>query len=104
MCICTYGRDGFYGFIHAETGWRALSKSKVIVFSLHLVHVPSSESQSKNIDGDGLNDIRRSRDETEDEKEDVEEEVLSVQPESPCATNTTSTDPSRKQMFPVSSQ
>ena len=69
-----------------------------------IVHIPSSESESKNIEGDGLNDIRRSRDENEDEKEDIEEEVLSVQPESPCATNTTSTDPSRKQMFPVSSQ
>ena len=87
-------------FMRKRDGGRYHKVSQLVF----IVHIPSSESESKNIEGDGLNDIRRSRDENEDEKEDIEEEVLSVQPESPCATNTTSTDPSRKQMFPVSSQ
>ena len=91
-------------FMRKRDDGRALSYSKVSFFSLCLAHVPSSESDGMNIESDGLNDIRRSRDQNEDEKEDIEEGVLSVQPESPCATNTTSTDPSRKQMFSVSSQ
>ena len=52
-------------------GERYHKVSQLVIF---IVHILSSESESKNIESDGLNDIRRSRDENEDEKEDIEEE------------------------------